>query len=262
MKTFLISLPRTRSSYLFESLQPYYEKKYGLMTPDGHSELFLEWGRNIQVYNFKTEEYNMTELYPVSHKDKMQIHFVSPPIFDSTEKRNDNKLSVLKKERSKGREYNIKGTLNLASNIEQICEFYSDRKIILTKRHDKEAMIMSFLFAWESKLFHARHHNKDRYNEALSNGVTVGNDIVFDYIDWLDQMDIIETHLKENNINHEVVMYEDLTSDNAISDIIGTDKWIQYRNEKDLPIRIDKDYRKVIHNYEEVLEILKGFKVL
>ena len=190
------------------------------------------------------------------------MHYVWPSIFNSTKERNSYKIELLKKEKEKGREYNIKGTLNLAENIKDVCDLFKDRKFILTKRKDVESMILSFFFAWESKLFHARSHNLDVYKGKMKQGVTVGQEIIFDYIDWLDQMEIVETYLKENNINHEVVYYEDLKDDDDISEIIKTDEWKQYRNTNDLPIRIDKDYSKLINNYDEVIHTLKKLDAL
>lgn len=262
MKQFLISLPRTRSTLIFDSLRGYNKEKYGLNIPKGHSELFLEWGRNMELYDHKTQNYFTTELYPISDIYEMKIHFIYPPVFDKTHDRNLYKLSVLQDEKKKGREYNIKGTLNLASTIAEVCAFYNDRKFIITKRDDVESMIMSFFFAWESKLFHARHNNINIYNQAMNKGVTVPDKIIEDYCIFLEQMNIIEKYLMCNNINYDVVTYEELENENVISEIIETDEWKQYRNESQLPIRIDKDYKKLIHNYSHVKDKLKDYGAL
>ena len=53
---FFVCGPRTRSSILFETMQPWAEKKHGLLPLIGHTELFLEVSKNSQFYDHKTGE--------------------------------------------------------------------------------------------------------------------------------------------------------------------------------------------------------------
>jgi hypothetical protein len=256
MKTFLVSLPRTRSSLLYELLKGYHVNKFKLKEIKGHSEFFLEWGRNMELCDRKTEEYHTTELYPVAHKDGIRMHFVYPWILNDTKSRNIYKINLLKEEKNKGNEYYIKGTLNIAEECAEILEFFKDRKIILTERKNKELMYMSFFFSWESKIFHARNNNIDLYKKKLKEGVVVPRQIVLDYIPFVSKYDTIKKYLITNNFDYSIVTYEDLSDVDVISNILETDEWKNYANFKTLPIEIEKDFKKIIHNYEEVKQIL------
>jgi hypothetical protein len=256
MKTFLISLPRSRSTLVYELLRGYHIQKYGLKEIHNHPEFFLEWGRNMELCDRKVNKYFTTELYPVAHKNGVEMHFVYPWILKDTESRNHYKINLLKQEKQLGNEYYIKGTLNIAKNCKEILDFYKDRKIIITEREDVESMYMSFFFAWESKIFHARHNNLELYKNKLNKGVIVPEQIILDYILFVEQLNKIKQYLKDNNFNYSVLTYEDLENIDTISDVVETDEWKNYADFNSLPIEIKKDYKKLIHNYNEVKEIL------
>lgn len=255
-KIFQISLPRTRSSLVYETLRPYQTAKYGLKEVEGHPELFLEWGRNMEMCDRKTENCYTTELYPLQSDNGIKMHFVYPHIFGSTAKRNYHKIQLLESERQMGREYYIKGTLNIAESVSVVLDFFRDRRIVLTTRDDREAMYMSFLFAWESKIFHARKNNIELYHQKMSEGVTVPEQIVLDYIPFVRQMDIIQNYVIQNGFDYKIVTYEQLANIDVLSDILETDEWKQYIDGK-TPIQIDKNYRELIHNYDEVKSLLQ-----
>ena len=256
MKTFLVSLPRTRSSVVYELLRGY-NLHQGLKEVEGHSEFFLEWGRNMEMCDRKVNEYHTTELYPVSNKDGIQMHFVYPHILGDTASRNKYKISVLKNEKLRGKEYYIKGTLNIASGHQEILDFYKDKKIIVTERDDVEAMYMSFFFAWETKLFHARNNNLSLYKSLLDKPVYIPRQIILDYIPFVKKMDQIKNYLKENNFDYSVLTYEQLDNIDVISDVMGSDEWKKYADHDSLPIEIKKDYRNLIENYDEVVQTLR-----
>lgn len=256
MKIFPISIPRTRSSFLYESLRGYYKHVYNMPQPWGHPEIFLDWGRNMELVDRKVEVSHTTEIYPVSHKNEMKVHFIYPPVFDNRYDRNVYKLNVLQQEKDLGREYYIKGTLNIAPNMKEICDFYSDREIIFTTRDDKEKLYMSLMYAWTTKLFHARQNNLDLYKSRMDEGIVVDLEDTRKTVEFINQNEIILDYLKDNNIKHTVVTYEQLENENVISDVLGTDDWIQYR-EEDIPIHIEKNYRTLIKNYDDVLAVLR-----
>ena len=56
--------------------------------------------------------------------------------------------------------------------------------------------------------------------------------------------------------------YEELENVDAISSAIGTDEWKEYADFESLPIKVDKDYKKLIHNYDEVKQLLIDSGVL
>jgi hypothetical protein len=262
MKLFQISLPRTRSSMLFDSTSEWQIQTQGLYEVDGHPELFLEVARNIEFVDRKVEKIHTSELYPVIHEDGIKMHYIYPLVFNDVRSRNQYKINLLKQEKARGREYLIKGTLNMAENCEEVLEFFKDRKIVLTTREDREAMIMSFFYAWESKLFQSRHNNLDLYKEKMSKGVVVDDQIINSYIPFLKQYEQIESYLKDNNIPYTVITYEQLENSDTISELVGTDEWKKYVTDKKLPIHIEKDYRKLIHNYDEVKERLVKERVI
>lgn len=262
MKTFLVSLPRTRSSLVHELLHGYNTNKLGLKEVEGHSELFLEWGRNMELCDRKVDEYHTTELYPTIGESGIEMHFVYPWILKDTLTRNRYKLDLLKKEKEAGREYSVKGTLNIREGYEEILDFYKDRKIIITEREDVEAMYMSFFFAWESKIFHARQNNLDLYKRKMQDGVVVSKEIILDYIPFVKQMDTIKQYLKDNSFNYSILTYEELDDTDVISYAIGTEEWKKYADFNSLPIEIEKDYKKLIHNYDEVKQLLIDSGVL
>lgn len=262
MKTFLVSLPRTRSSVVYELLRGYNVHKHGLKEISGHSEFFLEWGRNMELCDRKINEYHTTELYPVAHETGIEMHFVYPWILKNTISRNKYKIQLLEQEKQKGNEYYIKGTLNIASNCKEILDFYKDRKIIITERENIESMYMSFFFAWESKIFHARQNNLDLYKRKMQDGVVVSKEIILDYIPFVKQMDTIKQYLKDNSFNYSILTYEELDDTDVISYAIGTEEWKKYADFNSLPIEIEKDYKKLIHNYDEVKQLLIDSGVL
>lgn len=257
MKFLPISLPRSRSTFLFESLRGYQEH-LGLQVPRNHSEYFLEHNRNVNFFDAKTQTQVPTELIPIVFNDKIVMQFTYPPLFNDSKSRNDYKLKILQEERDKGREYYIKCTSQIADNVKEITDFFSDRIVLLTKRENMIDNILSAQFAWETKIFHCRENNLNIYMNYVNEGVTldVGRfEVYIKYI--LDNFNRVEKYLIENNIPYKTLYYEKLTNDNYISEMIGTDEWIKYRKDKHITTKhVEKDYSKVIKNYEEcVLEI-------
>ena len=53
------SAPRTRSTVLFEALAPFVEKTTGQRRIKGHTELFLEFSRNMLAYDKKLEDWQL-----------------------------------------------------------------------------------------------------------------------------------------------------------------------------------------------------------
>ena len=86
--------------------------------------------------------------------------------------------------------------------------------------------------------------------------MVVPRQIVLDYIPFVNKYDTIKKYLITNNFDYSIVTYEDLSDVDVISNILETDEWKNYANFKTLPIEIEKDFKKIIHNYEEVKQIL------
>lgn len=263
-KVFQISLPRSRSTVFYELIKGY-QNSLGLQEVEGHPELFLEYGRNMEMHDIREDKKFMSEMYPIIKNDRIIMHYVYPYILENSRNRNLYKLNLLKEQKSKGIEYYIKGTLNLTDTIKEISDFFHDRKIIITSRKNLIDAEMSFYFAWTIKLFHARKNNVDRYKELLEKGVEVDVDLVDQYKPFLEQLKTLTKFFDENNINYDIVYHEDTESkdqiEHTISNILQTEEWKKYAKWEKLPIFIEKDYKKLILNYDEILERSLNFKI-
>ena len=264
---FFICPPRTRSSVLFQLMQFYANQKLGLSPVEGHIELFLEFSHNNVYTDLKTGESQIGELYPVIKQNALHVHFISPPVFNTGTERNLYKLSVLQQAKTTGVNYNIKGTVNITDTPHEILDFFSDRHIILTKRRDTELYVLSFLYAFTSKLFNARDFNYDRYMEKLNTGVTVSDDVIVNIDRLLDKT--IKTYklqqlMTDKGIDHSVIYYEDLNTEqklfDKISEIYATTEWQNYlpsHYRELIPIKVEKDYTKCILNYNDIIHTVR-----
>ena len=264
---FFISPPRTRSSVLFQLMQPYAIQKLGLKPVYNHIELFLEFSHNNVFTDLKTQESELGELYPVVRSDGLHVHFISPPVFKTAVDRNLHKLNVLKQAKSVGNNYYIKGTVNIVDTTHEVLDFFSDRHIVITKRRDIEQYVLSYMYASTSKLFNARSFNVERYMEKIQQGVTVD-------VTKLDKLSILlnktkqvydlETQLKDRNIEYTVTYYEDMANWDQLFDtatsIYGTSEWQDFLPDDYLdllPIKVEKDYSACILNYDEIIDSVR-----
>lgn len=264
---FFICPPRTRSSVLFQLMEFYGNQKLGLSPVEGHIELFLEFSHNNLFTDLKTGETQIAELYPVIKQDALHVHFISPPVFKTAVERNLYKLSVLQQAKTGGVNYNIKGTVNITDTPHEILDFFSDRHIILTKRRNTEMYVLSFLYAFTSKLFNARDFNYDRYMEKLNAGVVVPADVINNIDRLLDKT--IKTYklqqlLSDKGIDHTVTYYEDLDTEqkmfDKISQIYATTEWQNYlpsHYRELIPIKVEKDYTQCILNYNDIIHTVR-----
>ena len=269
---FFVCGPRTRSSILFETMQPWAEQKYGLLPLKGHVELFLEVSQNSQFYNHKTGEKHEAELYPViqeiAKEQQMRVHYIYPHVLKTPLMRNLYKLNILNEmKHNYGKNYNIKGTINIRHTLNEIVDFFSDRHFVITKRRNMEQNVVSLLYAFATKLFHAKSNNLERYKNIFDEGVHINQnllDIIPEYIASCEQLYTIEQILNQRNIDYTVIYYEDMNTQEEIYSIIDrlyqTTEWRQYLP-KDLhehtPILLDKNYRHAIHNYEQVVDRIR-----
>ena len=264
---FFISAPRTRSSVLFETAQFYVENVLNKKSLHNHTELFLEFSRNTEFYDLKTDERNIAELYPVVKNNVLDVHYIFPHVFDTRKERNLYKLKLLQEQKDKGYEYNIKGTVQIIDTVPEIIEFYNDRHFVLTKRRNIEDYVCSFLVAYITKFFHARHYNIDRYNTRINEKVYVDNNILSNIHKLLDQtreLWKLEEYIKQKGYSYTVTYYEDLDTqdkiDSCLTDILGTSVWkdhlpVDFKDR--LPIKIDKVYSNIISNYDEIIPVIR-----
>lgn len=261
---FFLSAPRTRSSVLFETAKFYLEGDCGLKELGNHTELFLEFSQNAQFYDAKVGEYHTCELYPVARGRELSIHFTYPHIFSNLAERNSYKFQMLRQLKAEGVDVNIKGTLQLVASLDEMMDFYSDRKFVITKRKNMMDYVLSYVTAHYTKLFHARHNNIERYRETIAEGITVNVADVPKLSRMLDMTKKcwdVEEELIKRNIPYVITQYEDLdTQENihkTVTDILGTEEWKQAlpnNFEEHLPIKVEKDYSKLILNYDEIAD--------
>lgn len=260
---FLFSAPRTRSSVINDLMLPYCIEKLGMRTINPHSELFLEVSRNQVLFDKKFGKEHHSEIYPVLNGDEITLHHVYPYILSTPQQRNHYKFDLLEVQKRKGIHYCIKGTVNCTSTLARTQEFFSDRHWIITMRKDKFNMVMSFLAAIYSGLFHCRHNNYDRYKEVIGKGFEVPLDGLYKgltgFLKDVNTMWGCAQELENQGVQVTKVYYEDLDSYDKIFKFIdkalGTDDWQNYLKpdwEKTVPIVVEKDYTKIFTNYKKV----------
>lgn len=258
IKPFFISPPRTRSTVLFETMRPYVLNNTDLLPINGHTELFLHTSRNMHLVDGKTRQSHETELYPIVSNSGIDIHYVYPWIYKDEHTSVTEKLKLLDSERQQFREYFIKGTINLHSAVDQTLDFYKDYRLVFTLRRNVVDMVISVLVAYYTKIFHARNDNIDLYKLLLDEGITVDTAVIQEFDSFISKISTIHQMVDRadaQNLDYVVSYYEDLNTqesiDNCITSILETDQWKQHAA-RNLPIKVDKDYSKVVTNYDEV----------
>lgn len=257
MKPFFISPPRTRSSILYSLLEPYVIDNTNLLPIVGHTEPFLHVVQNKTVIDAYTQKHHLTEMFPVMNKNCMNIHYVYPWIYKDNRTSVIEKLKLLQKAKDEGREYYIKGTYNIAEALDETLEFFSDYDVILTLRKDIIELVASTLFAVHTKMFHPSSDTLEIYQSKIDEGMKIDQNTLKDIDGFLEK--VCKIYKLKNKINATVVYYEDLNSQEKIekflTSFIGSDKWKNY-NHRYLPTKIEKDYSKIISNYDEMVEVI------
>lgn len=265
---FFLSAPRTRSTILYEYASFYIKQKTNIMVLQNHSELFLEFSLNAQYTDLKTRKTFPAEMYPIINRDNnIVMHFIYPYLHNNTRDRNLSKLDLLKKQRDKGYEYFFKGTLEVLDSYEEIIDFYKDRNFIITKRRNLEEFCLSVVLAFTTKIFNPRRYNKEMYLSILENGIYVNiEEIKNDFLQCLKYTFDLwnsETYFLKNGLKYKTVYYEDINTFNDIDKILGDilqdkdwDKCLPKNIEELLPIKIEKDYKRIIKNYDEVINFI------
>lgn len=261
VKPFFISLPRSRSTVLYDRMEGYALAKLGMSRIVGHPEFFLEFSHTDMYFNTKTQQYDDLELYPIPNNNKIDMHFIYPHVFNNSIDRIRYKMDVLAHEKTHGRDYYFKGTMNIFDNYKEIIDFFEDRKLVITKRHDIVEMAISYLYARNVKLFHAKGNNYDYYTSVLARGTEIKEselDDMPEYIKYLLLVDDVEKYIKDKNYNYCITYYEDMETDDLINlkidEIYETPEW---RSDVKItagstPIKVEKEYSNVIKNYADV----------
>lgn len=260
---FFVSLPRTRSSVLFEIIRPFVLSKMGLLELNTHPEIFLQFSKSDIILNKRTNETYNTEIYPVVNNDNLNIHYIYPHIFNNPIDRNLYKLKILKDLKTKNKNYYIKGTAQIAYTPEQIIDFFSDRHFVITKRKSFTNLILSFLYSWHSGIFHAREHNLDHYKNKLKEGVIVDLHDIHKHMKNIKKMFDIDKYIKSKKYDYSIVYYEDIEDKknmyDQIDQILDTDEWRSMKGS--VPIKLEKNYKESILNYNEVINEINSFRL-
>jgi len=240
----------------------------GLTNIKNHTELFLEFSRNAEFYDTKTGLKDVGEIYPIlAPNGDMSIHFIYPHVFKTTAERNLHKLDILKKQKQKGINYFLKGTLEVVDSAPEILNFFSDRHFVITKRRNLIEYTLSFLVAWVTRIFHARRNNKERYQSILNSGVTIPIELMMNDLDqflkYTFYMWDLESYIKTQGWEHTTTYYEDLEDFDSIqktlSTILNDPNWMDCLPPSwadNVPIKIPKDYSEIITNYDQVVLIV------
>ena len=245
--------PRTRSTYIMLLTKKYMSEKFNMNFPRGHMEFFGEFveyssdENRIKVVRDKTK----SQMIPMLVNNQVVMTGVYPHVFESLKDQNLYKINFLKHAKSKGIEVNVKCTHHISDNIDDVLDFYNDRKIVLLKRKNSLDLILSYLFAKHIDLFVMRSARWSQlYDEHVSDRV-----LIKDYAQDIESL-IIQIK-KLYDIDCETIYYEDLDNEKDTLEIIGNifedDKWHTSLDRSVLPIRKDTDYSKVIINYDEIV---------
>lgn len=259
----IISPPRTRSTILYDIMEPFALKKFGLLPLRNHSELFLFESKNNVYEDLKTGNRVSGQIYPIANNESMDIHFIHPPVYKDIEEANLKKIELLESEKRRGKEYWIKTTLEVVFTPKEISDFFSDRRFVLTDRKDISDFLLSTLFALKTKIFHARENNLDSYKRLISDGIFVDEDDL-KRMDRIFNLMVEFRKLKKyisERYDHIEVFYEDTNTEeklfNKIDEIFYTSDWRGfYTPENYHPIKIEKDYSKIMTNYSDIKEYL------
>lgn len=263
---FFLCAPRTRSSILFETMMYWGNDYYNLLPLHNHMELFLEISKNVLIHDAKVDKQYEAELYPIIRSDGLHIHYLWPPMFQTSVERNLHKLDILQRLKDSGKNYNIKGTINLIHTAEVAVDFFNDRHFVITKRRSLVDNTVSFAYAYMSKLFSARKNNLQLYKDRLEKGVTVPQqllDRIPNHIKEMKQLEDMEQLLDRKKIPYSIVYYEDINTKeqihNTINSLYNTNSWMNSLpdNIDDLlTIHVEKDYSKAITNYDQLVECI------
>lgn len=237
---------------------------------NGHSEYFLmraQWGDFVDARN---GEKGQTQMMPLYRDHNMTMHHIYPPVFPDIKTAIHEKLEQLKLARFEGNEFNVKGTIECAKNPSEILEFFKDRKLVITKRHDMVELVASTMFAVAIKAFHMRPSNREQYLKSLENPITLSPmhlQTARELLEFIHELWQMENLARDRGMSVHVTYYEDLDTKEAIREelnaILETDEWIQYVRSEDEdhvgpPILIEKDYKKLITNYDELKDLVEN----
>ena len=263
MSPFFLSPPRTRSTVLYELTSNYVKQKYGLLEIKNHSELFLQFNSSVVVTNHRVNQTFPTEMIPLVYDDCIHMHFIYPYMFKNLKERNLHKLDVLRQEKENGRNYHIKGTLQVSETPKEIIEFFGDRHFVITKRRNTLDQLLSLLYAKETRQFTVRQldNSMRTHAENLSNGVVISDyeEVARAVIKQSQAIYNLESVIHDKGLTCSVVYYEDLNTTEkiftALSTILDDASWhhsLPNDYENNLVIDMKMDYSKAIVNYEEV----------
>ena len=263
MSPFFLSPPRTRSTVLYELTANYVKQKYNLLEIKNHSELFLQFNSSVVATNHRVNQTFPTEMIPLVYNDCIHMHFIYPYMFENLRQRNLHKLDVLRQEKENGRNYHIKGTLQVSETPEEIIEFFSDRHFVITKRRNTLDQLLSLLYAKETRQFTVRQIDNSMctHAENLSNGVVISDyeEVARYVIEKSQAIYNLESVILDKGLTCSVVYYEDLNTTEkiftALSTILDDADWhhsLPDDYENNLVIDMKMDYSKAIVNYEEV----------
>lgn len=266
-----IAAPRSRSTALFTLAAPWAEQYYGLISLGQNTEFFNEFSWMNYAHDMNTGHDNRMEYFPVNSKRGLSHHYVYPPFLNNKLERNHHKIRVLQHEQKQGRNYNVKiMTDNFFSQRnggwwidEELLDFYSNRKMVITRRKDLKGLAFSLLLANTTGLWHRRNRNEADY-ERVKNGSTYINpnltSIIRRELESLKRLDRLEDIIQGRGYPFFTFYYEDLKNiedmSNALDMVYGNDEWRKTINQQYLDAIMTKDmqidYTTAIENYEEV----------
>src|SRR6056297_100574 len=264
---FFLSAPRTRSSILFEMSEPYINTRFELRSLKGHSEFFLTRSPWAKFVDKRTGQEHQADMYPVADRSgDITMHHVWPSMYKDMHEAVEHKCEFLATLQAQRKHYNVKGTLECGLQPELVILLFRDRHFVFTKRRNITDMVASTLFALRIKAFHMRPNNEEHYRQSLSEPITLTQDelaIGKRLLIHCNRLWAMENMCEQMNLPYSTVYYEDLDTEdhliNTLTELHGTPEWVDYLSEDyhlKVPMRIDKDYCKLITNYDDIEELV------
>ena len=269
-----VSLPRSSSTVMFEAGRAYAIRGLGMKDLAENSEFFRRFSSKYVSRNKQTNHEAVMELLPVNDRREnmpMKMHYCYPWMFDSHQQSVIHKIRVLAEERKRGNEYYVKAMAkDFWQAPDELLDFYKDRKIVFLRSRNIHRMAWSLVFAKCTNIWHVRGHQYDSFQKLTQSDdkVIINKGLVTDV--WPDllvanNMDNWENKVAHRNIESVTVYHEDLKDFegvcNVLDQIYETDRWRNFMPEgleKTLPLKIEKDYKSWVLNYDEIDSLIRS----
>lgn len=269
-KPLFVSMPRSGSTILFELGKEYAVRNLGMKDLGKHSEIFSRYTHNMVAKDVYTDLQHSMELFLVNDKDPhypANIHYVTPSFFASDREAIIHKIKVFMLEQDRGFEHYIKIMANsFVEAPEELMGLYKNRKFILTRSRNLRKSALSLVYSRTTGLWHYRNSNSEEWNSYKEDPIYINPgmvEVIWPDIKVYKNMDNWENKLSIRGADYMVIYKEDIENEDSlygeVDKIFETRDWRETLTEdwaENLPQRIEKDYSKLIQNYDQIASLI------